>query len=149
MRKINHIIIHCSDSDISLGHTISDIDQWHKDRGFKRAVLTGSNTTHKHIGYHYVIEVDGTIKIGRGEGEIGAHCEGKNTDSLGICVIGKSDFNKQEVCALEGLVGRLRAKHPKALLSGHYRWSKKTCPNFIVKPLGKSLDTSTIKVRKT
>ena len=47
------------------------IDDWHKQRGFQR--LAGNykqfNPHLQHIGYHFVIDTDGTVETGRKEGE--------------------------------------------------------------------------------
>lgn len=63
------------------------IDGWHKDRGFPISSLGF------YIGYHYVIEKDGSVFQARKEDEIGAHDQGENLDSLGICFAG--DFSKE------------------------------------------------------
>lgn len=44
------------------------------------------------IGYHKIIEEDGSIHQGRPDTEIGAHAIGYNAKSLGICVTG--DYNE-------------------------------------------------------
>ena len=66
------------------------IDDWHKHRGFQR--LAGNykqfNLHLQHIGYHFVIDTDGTVETGRREGETGAHVKGHNLNSLGICLVG-------------------------------------------------------------
>ena len=49
MRKINEIIIHCSATKEGKDFKAADIDRWHRERGFNK------------IGYHYVIDLDGTI----------------------------------------------------------------------------------------
>lgn len=68
-------------------HQAAKIDQWHKDRGFPISSLG------YYIGYHYIIEKDGSVFKAREENEIGAHDQGENIDSLGICLAG--DFNKE------------------------------------------------------
>ena len=79
MRTIKEIIIHCADTPEGRDDKAADIDRWHKQRGFDR------------IGYHYVIDLDGTIEAGRDPDCIGAHCKGHNTNSIGICYIGGAD----------------------------------------------------------
>jgi N-acetylmuramoyl-L-alanine amidase len=75
MRRINKIFVHHSAS--SQQNTTRDmIDQWHKDRGW-----TG-------VGYHYVIEADGSMMMGRPFAKVGAHVKGHNKNSIGICVVG-------------------------------------------------------------
>lgn len=82
MRKITEIIIHCSDSPFDRDVSVSDIDAWHKKRGFKC------------IGYHYVIYLDGSVHGGRPLDLVGAHCSGHNRNSVGICYVGGSRFGK-------------------------------------------------------
>mgnify|MGYP000758569587 FL=1 len=47
------IIIHCSATRAGQDFTATDIDRWHRQRGFRS------------IGYHFVIRLDGTIEPGR------------------------------------------------------------------------------------
>lgn len=79
--KVQEIIIHCSATKEGVDFKAKDIERWHKQRGFKK------------IGYHYVIDLDGTIEQGRKETENGAHTVGHNSIALGICYIGGLDKN--------------------------------------------------------
>jgi hypothetical protein len=131
MRKINRIIIHCSAS--SFGDA-SLIDSWHKERGWKS------------IGYHYVIlngrrdsksayraKLDGLVEPGRDESVIGAHCQGQNKDSIGVCLIGIKDFTPAQLASLYTLVTSLMKKYNLTSqdVFGHYEFtSGKTCPNI-------------------
>ena len=72
MRKIKEIIIHCSATREGRDYTVADIDRWHRERGFFC------------IGYHFVIYRDGSIHVGRSVEEVGAHCKGHNTVSIGV-----------------------------------------------------------------
>ncbi len=76
MKKIDTIIIHCSATRMGQDVRASDIDKWHKERGFSM------------IGYNYVIDLDGTVEKGRPLSMNGAHCIGYNDHSIGICYIG-------------------------------------------------------------
>lgn len=85
---IDAIMIHCSATRAGQDVRASDIDKWHKERGFKM------------IGYHFVIDLDGTVEIGRPLTMDGAHCNtagtsGKsyNKHSIGICIVGGLDEN--------------------------------------------------------
>ena len=69
------IIIHCSATRAGQDFTATDIDRWHRQRGFRS------------IGYHFVIRLDGTIEPGRDVALDGAHCTGWNHRSIGICYI--------------------------------------------------------------
>ena len=85
MRKINLIVIHCSDTYARMDIGVNEIRQWHLQRGFND------------IGYHYVIRRDGAIEQGRPIEKPGAHAAGYNTNSIGICYAGgKGDNNQPE-----------------------------------------------------
>ena len=72
MRKIKEIIIHCSATKEGRNFTVADIDRWHRERGMRC------------IGYHFVIYRDGSIHVGRAIEEVGAHCKGHNSVSIGV-----------------------------------------------------------------
>ena len=81
MRNIDSIIVHCSATKAGQDFTATDIDRWHRERGFNG------------IGYHYVICLDGKLEKGRDVALAGAHCKGWNEQSIGICYIGGLDEN--------------------------------------------------------
>lgn len=135
MRTIKQIIIHCSDTKEGDHFTKADIDRWHKEKGYSC------------IGYHYVIYLDGSIHKGRTEDEIGAHCLGKNSTSIGICYIGgknadgepKDTRTDKQKAALLNLLKKLKQKYPKAKVYGHRDFAKKDCPCFDAKAEYKEL----------
>lgn len=43
------------------------------------------------IGYHYYVRLDGSIYRGRPDNAVGAHCQGYNTNTLGIAFEGNYD----------------------------------------------------------
>jgi N-acetylmuramoyl-L-alanine amidase len=93
------------------------------------------------IGYHWVIELDGSIRKGRHEAQAGAHAKGHNSGSVGVCYIGgcDSDMNPKDTrtdkqkeslhCLLIDLLGR----YPDAEIIGHRDVSSKACPSFDAK----------------
>ena len=122
---ISEIIIHCADTpNGQAAYTITDIDAWHRERGFDR------------VGYHHVIHIDGTVHMGRSILMVGAHCRagGRNQVSIGVCLIGRDAFTKVQWQALKKLVTDTRAALPHITrVSGHRDWEPhKTCPNFSV-----------------
>lgn len=130
MRTIKEIIIHCADTPEGRDDKAADIDRWHKQRGFDR------------IGYHYVIDLDGTIEAGRDTECIGAHCKGHNTNSIGICYIGGADRDTlnpkdtrtdEQKASLLLLLKYLRQRYPDAKIYGHRDFSDKPCPSFDAK----------------
>lgn len=145
---IRKIVIHCSATPNGKSlRTATDsaakvIDGWHK-RGFKRlggAVRT-FNAHLPHIGYHYVIDTDGTIETGRQEGEMGAHVKGHNLHSIGICLVGgmkgkqpHAEFTEAQWHALHALLCRLEASYPKAIVCGHRDLSPDTNGDGTISP---------------
>lgn len=127
MRKINEIIVHCAATPEGKNFKAADIDRWHRERKMKC------------IGYHYVVDLDGTVEPGRPESEIGAHCLGHNQYSIGVCYVGglaadgKTPKDTRTVAqkeALLALLKKLRAKYPKASIHGHRDFAAKACPSF-------------------
>ena len=132
-RLLNKIIIHCSASangdsllrgslkDGNLVTPVQAIDAMHKARGFKRDVIfrKRQNPSLTSIGYHFVIYTNGTIVTGRHLDEIGAHVQGSNANSLGICMIGTDAFSQAQWAALASLIKSLATLYPNAKVSGH------------------------------
>lgn len=127
MRKINEIIVHCAATPDGKNFKAADIDRWHRERKMKC------------IGYHYVVDLDGTVEPGRPESEIGAHCLGHNQYSIGVCYVGglaadgktpKDTRTAAQKEALLALLKKLRAKYPKASIHGHRDFAAKACPSF-------------------
>lgn len=127
MRKINEIIVHCAATPEGKNFKAADIDRWHRERKMKC------------IGYHYVVDLDGTVEPGRPESEIGAHCLGHNQYSIGVCYVGglaadgktpKDTRTAAQKEALLAMLKKLRAKYPKASIHGHRDFAAKACPSF-------------------
>ena len=93
------------------------------------------------IGYHFVIELDGTIKQGRNVEKIGAHTKGENTNSIGVCYVGGVDkMNKAKDTRTEAqkesmieLIESLKSEYKTATIHGHNEYANKACPSFDVK----------------
>lgn len=130
-RQINEIIIHCAATPNGRTFTVQDIDAWHGVRGFNRSAPVG-NLGLKHIGYHFVIYVDGTVHRGRDISEHGAHAVGHNAHSIGICLIGTDSFTREQWAALAKLVADLLFQYPGAEVVGHRDLPDvhKECPGF-------------------
>lgn len=120
-RAISLIVVHCSATpsgqriDAAPRTTPGVIDEWHQARGFKRADAARSafNWRLSSIGYHYVIDLDGYIWTGRHLNEIGAHVQGRNATSVGICLVGGAELMARYTPAqwesLRALVQQLQA----------------------------------------
>ena len=150
MRKINQLIIHClaTRPDWMTHSTVEDkvkeVRRWHTDdRGWTD------------IGYHYLIDRDGKVAMGRPDNVVGAHVKGHNRHSLGICLVGGrgseqkdkflDHYTPQQEQALENIIEQLTAEYgidvvPDETVIGHYEaknehgeyYVKKACPGFSV-----------------
>ena len=130
------IFVHCAATKEGRYYNASDIDRWHRARGWSS------------IGYHKVVLLDGTIQNGRDpdndgnvEEHIGAHVYGHNTDTLAVCYIGGVDSNQkpkdtrtpEQKDALLRVVTdwMTRFKIPYTKVFGHYEYDPgKACPSF-------------------
>ncbi|QBH95481.1 N-acetylmuramoyl-L-alanine amidase [Limnobaculum zhutongyuii] len=127
MSYINRIVIHCAAT--TNGRRLANaretaaavIDRWHKDRGFRRSTpfVNEFSPGLRHIGYHFVIDTNGTVEKGRAIGETGAHAKGYNTGSIGICLVGTDKFTQAQWEALALLYADLVEKYPRAVVCGH------------------------------
>lgn len=125
-RSINEIIVHCSATKEGQDVTVDTIRKWHKYRGFAD------------IGYHYVVDINGIVRLGRDVDIVGAHCTGHNSRSIGVCYIGGLDKNGKEKDTRNGyqkdalliLLTRLKQLYPYATIHGHREYAAKSCPCF-------------------
>ena len=136
MRRIDRIIIHCTENYQDSKITVADIDRYHR----------GPEKKFAKIGYHYVIYQDGSVHAGRPESEIGAHTRGYNSHSIGIAYVGgllrgstKDNHiygdtrTPAQIASLKNLVQKLKNKYPNATIHGHNEFDHtKQCPCFNV-----------------
>lgn len=131
-RKPDKIIVHCSDSGFG---NVSLIRKWHLERGWDD------------IGYHFVIYngrpehsdkyepfYDGATLHGRSLKYIGAHCEGHNSNSIGVCLVGDYFFTYQQLfIALPVLIKNIIGQYgmEPCNVFPHRKFNvNKTCPNL-------------------
>lgn len=119
------ITVHCSATENGKPVSIERIRQWHKDRGWKD------------IGYHVVVDVDGSVSLGRPFVEQGAHVEGANEDNIGICLVGTDKFSDSQWRSLKRQLDNLMIAFniDEWNLHTHREWPSaakqgKTCPGF-------------------
>ena len=138
MRHIDTIIIHCTATrpnflqGKSAKQKTAEVRRWHvSDRGWSD------------IGYHYLIDRDGTVTEGRPLERTGAHAKGHNTGSVGISLFGgrggnvsdqfEDNFTEDQDLALRELIAKLKADHPITKIIGHNEVANKACPTFVVR----------------
>ena len=129
MENWNKIILHCSATPEGRNVKTKTIKGWHLKRGWRD------------IGYHYVIQLDGTVDKGRPIDQHGAHTKGRNHDSIGICYIGGLDAETKEPKdtmteaqhdSFLDLMSALRFVFGPLPLHGHNEYAAKACPCFDV-----------------
>lgn len=112
----DEIILHHAEAKSA---SVEEVNRWHLERGW-----TG-------IGYHFYIRKDGRIYRGRPEWAVGAHAQGHNGRSVGICVEGAymtEAMPKAQFDALVGLVREEMAKYPGAKVLRHRDVNSTDCP---------------------
>lgn len=134
LSDITAIVIHCAATPNGRPFTAEQIDDWHKARHFTRDMtISPGYSPLKHIGYHFVIEIDGTLIKGRPLEEVGAHAKGHNHNSVGISMIGTDQFTRIQWEVLFKLIQHIETTVDDVLtLYGHNELSTKTCPGFDV-----------------
>lgn len=123
IKKIEYLIVHCSDTPDEINLNAKDIHKLHLSFGWDG------------IGYHKVIKRNGEIENGRPEYWVGAHVKGINDKSLGVCLIGRNTFTNQQFISLEKVLRSWKVNYIDAKILGHKdsTTTSKTCPNFDVK----------------
>lgn len=137
MRPLNGIIVHCTATrpewmaKSPTSKKVAEVRRWHmRDRGWSD------------IGYHFLIDRDGTVAAGRPIEKVGAHTQGHNTGTIGISLFGGWDsastdefhenFTLGQEEALLHLIADLRRKYGNLTLAGHNNFASKACPGFNV-----------------
>lgn len=147
--KTTAIVVHCSATRPQLDIGAEKIREWHMSppRGWAD------------IGYAAVIRRSGLIEFGRHFDAIGAHVAGRNSDTVGVCLVGglyadgseaDDDFpgiyTIEQAFALKDLLLMLMRAYPRAAIVGHRDLSPdkdgdgkitknewlKSCPGFDV-----------------
>ena len=132
--KVKYLVVHCTASPPKANLSVIDVERMHiRDRGWAT------------IGYHYLIKRDGTLEEGRPLTHQGAHVNGFNQVSIGVCLVGgisdnklkspENNFTIEQFYALEDILIELKKKFPKASIAGHRDFPnvKKDCPCFDAK----------------
>lgn len=111
---------------------LQKVEAYHTERGFPVSSLG------YHVGYHYFIEQSGDVIQCRREDEIGAHDQGENVNSLGICLAGNFSLrypSKEQLRAATQLLWNITRRHniPITRIEPH-RWDDDTeCPGTLLR----------------
>lgn len=139
MRSIDEIIVHCTATRPDWWETrttsqkVAEVKKWH----------TSAPNNWDDIGYHYLIDRNGTVVQGRPLEKAGAHTQGHNAKSIGISLFGghgsnatdsfDQHFTTEQDLALRNLISELEVRFPTIKkVSGHNEYANKACPGFNV-----------------
>lgn len=119
MREIKRIIVHHTAGGIH--ETMDSIRDLHVNgRGWSD------------IGYHYVIDRGGNLRLARPVWRIGAHCRGYNATSIGIAVMGNFEESgmswTQPGDGLRILLVEMKRRHPGVVIRTHSDYGSTLCP---------------------
>lgn len=135
------IVVHAALTLPDATVTMADVRGWHtKENGWIDT------------GYHFFIRRDGTLELGRPLWAAGAHVEGHNGHSVGICLAGggvmkggkiawaedtPNNYTPEQLRTLRSVIATLQAVYPTAAVMGHREFpgvlaSGKRCPAFNV-----------------
>ena len=135
MRKISKIIVHCTATQEGKDISVDTVRKWHLKRGWRD------------IGYHFLIQRDGTVEEGRPIEQTGAHTKSENYCSVGVAYVGgveskrgkngkwiaKDTRTEDQKESLVDLLCQLKDDYPKSVIYGHRDFSSKSCPCFDAK----------------
>lgn len=138
---VTEIVMHCAATRVD----------WMADRPFTEQVAAirrwhtqppPNGNGWRDIGYHWVVSRTGEILPGRAMTVIGAHVAGRNTGTVGICLIGGHgssendrflrNFTLDQDRAARRLIQQISAATPISKISGHNEYARKACPGFNV-----------------
>lgn len=117
--SIDMIVLHHAEATSC---TAMDIHKWHIGRSYSG------------IGYHYFINKKGEIYKGRPDNVIGAHAQGYNSTSIGICFEGR--YNKEimpeaQLKAGKELIEHLKRKYNITKVKKHKDLMSTDCPGSL------------------
>lgn len=114
-------------ADVSSAAQFDKINAYHKTRAFPLSALGFF------VGYHYLVEQDGTVRQAREDTEIGAHDQGENLNSIGIALAGNFSVGmptEEQIGAVGVLLTTLMSmwKIPITRIEPHRRDDDTECP---------------------
>ena len=141
--RTRYIVVHCAATKPTQDVGVAEIRDWHV-----------TQRKWADIGYHYVIRRNGNIETGRPHPDIGAHVEGHNRESVGLCLVGgvsatnepEANYTQAQWASLKALVHAMTVEYSDAQVVGHrdFPGVTKACPCFDVarwwQPLKDAID---------
>ena len=135
---VTELVFHCAATPktwfagMRTSQKVAEIRRWHVQ-----------DNRWKDIGYHNVIDYDGTIAQGRKYEVIGAGVLGHNSGVIHACLIGGKDskstdmfnrhYTRAQNSSMLSLIRALNRLTPIKIIKGHNDYDKgKACPGFSV-----------------
>ena len=133
---VSGIVVHCTDTKPEWKEgqktsvKVAEVRRWHiEERGWKD------------VGYHWLIDRDGTVAPGRAETVVGAHVAGHNAGTIGISLFGGlgsgmhdgffRHFTTQQDAALRQMIDAIKRRTTIEWVKGHNQFDRgKACPGF-------------------
>lgn len=119
------ITVHCTDTDNGYSVSLKAIEADHIKKGFGG------------IGYHCLIQPDGTLEQTRPINKKGAHVAGHNTNNIGVALAGTDQFTEAQFARLRTYLDTMRLAFGWKVwnLLCHYEFDTarkqgKSCPNL-------------------
>ena len=122
VRTVDTVFVHCTASDRPEHDDVSVIRDWHLREGWAD------------VGYHFLINKDGTIQPGRSLERIPSAQKGFNTGSIAVSMHGliERNFTQAQVTALQSLAGSIVDAYAginrTLRFQGHCEVAAKACP---------------------
>ena len=127
-RRIDLLVLHCTDTRPNQDFTIGKLIASHRARGFG-----------DFPGYHIYVRRDGSLYYCRPVSMVGCHVKGWNRHSIGICFEGghscspeyKYEDNRtaEQMVVLDEIFALLHEVYPEARIVGHCELNpRKACP---------------------
>lgn len=125
INRPNKLIVHHDGVDRD-GPSFDIINEYHRQREFPISSLGF------YVGYHFLIETDGSLRVARLLTDEGAHTIGENTSSIGICLAGNFDVSMPtppQRRQLAQLISSLLLAYPIADtdIYPHRKYATKSC----------------------
>ena len=139
MKDIRYLVFHHSAS--GLNTTCAEIREWHLDKGWKD------------IGYSYVIESTGKLRVGRGLRTHLAANPPHNQDSIAVCIVGDNcceghEWTQASINTAQRLTSAITLLIPSIEVTTHREIgsTKTACPGMSREELIKTLGIETLEI---
>ena len=128
--NVRYLIVHCTATRCTADYRPEDLIRDHEARGWSA------------VGYHFFIRKNGQIYQFRRTDEKGAHCRGRNAQSIGIAYEGGLDDDAEpadtmtnlQIDSMRVLIKALARQFPNIVVRGHRDFNPaKACPCFDAK----------------